>query len=402
MDIDSHCWCGNRNLELFFQGYYLCRACETLVSHAARQRSSSSSATDRGIAYDREYWFSHQTEDLHLPEIIQRARFDLSERCLHWLRTTLEYKLPKARTLELGSGHGGFVALLRWAGFDSMGLEIDPWVVRFSEDTFHIPMLLGPIERQSLAKESLDIIFLMDVLEHLPEPLLTLNHCLRFLKPDGILILQTPCIPESNSYNDIFHNKPELLKILIPNEHLYLFSRSSIERLFHRLGIDYIQFAAAIFPHTDMFLVAGRNPLYRNSLEEIEKALSSSPSGRMIQALLDTYRKFQQLREGHDEEMILLRRQLHLCEADRAARLELIQKFDARLREIGFLEEKWAWAKSKAKTILAKRIFRLVSSIGPLKRFDLLLSILLLFLSLIRSLARKGFQTHEDLTMEKP
>jgi hypothetical protein len=76
--------------------------------------------------YGKNYWFTHQEGDLGLPNIITRARIDLPERCLYWLRTLLKYKLPPAKVLELGSAHGGFVALLQWAGFEAMGSEVSP------------------------------------------------------------------------------------------------------------------------------------------------------------------------------------------------------------------------------------------------------------------------------------
>jgi hypothetical protein len=66
--------------------------------------------------YGREYWFSTQEELLGLPNLERRARLDLPERCLYWLRTILKYKRPPARVLEIGAAHGGFIAELRWCG----------------------------------------------------------------------------------------------------------------------------------------------------------------------------------------------------------------------------------------------------------------------------------------------
>ena len=47
-------------------------------------------------------------------------------------------------------------------------------------------MLLGPVEDQQIEPGSLDVIALMDVFEHLPDPVSTMRHCLRLLRPDGI------------------------------------------------------------------------------------------------------------------------------------------------------------------------------------------------------------------------
>ena len=120
------CWCGNTTLEPFSTAYLHCSLCQTLVSQAWQEQDVTHVVDDAHDFYGKNYWFTHQEGDLGLPNIITRARIDLPERCLYWLRTLLKYKLPPAKVLELGSAHGGFVALLQWAGFEAMGSEVSP------------------------------------------------------------------------------------------------------------------------------------------------------------------------------------------------------------------------------------------------------------------------------------
>ena len=174
----------------------MCVACGTLVSQAHLAPEQVGVDDDVGDFYGREYWFSHQRERLGLPDIEDRARLDLPERCLYWLRTLLAYKLPPSRTLELGSSHGAFVSLLRYAGFDAVGLEVSPWVVDYAQRTFRIPVLSGPIEQQQLPAQSFDAVILNDVLEHLPDPRATVRASVSLLKPDGVLLVQTPRYPD--------------------------------------------------------------------------------------------------------------------------------------------------------------------------------------------------------------
>src|SRR6185503_8503899 len=113
------CWCDKSSLVTFSPDYAVCQHCGTLVSQVGLSVEQLTVRDDDQDFYGREYWLSHQRQDLGLPDIYARARSDLPERGLYWLRTLLSYKLPPARVLELGSSHGGFVALLRWAGFDA-------------------------------------------------------------------------------------------------------------------------------------------------------------------------------------------------------------------------------------------------------------------------------------------
>jgi len=316
------CWCGNPDLEDFSGPYKHCRTCETLVYSSLVDADITKITDDNRNFYGREYWFSHQESDLDQPDIITRSRTDLSERCLYWLRTVLKYKLAPAQVVELGSAHGGLVALLRQAGYEAMGLELSPWIVDYARQTFNIPVLLGPIEEQSIEPGSLDAILLMDVLEHLQDPVKTIRHCLEILKPDGILVIQTPRYPEGIKYSQLEQEKSYFLKQLKPIDHLFLFSETSVKMFFERLGAVHIAFEPPMFPQYDMFLVVSRTPLKSNTIPEIEKALKNSDRGWMIQTMLDL-----------DEKLKRLEANFQASEADRAARLELINHLDEVIRK---------------------------------------------------------------------
>lgn len=315
------CWCGNADLLGFSPGYRRCPACETLVSTRMPGPEIARVTDESRDLYGRDYWFSHQEATLGLPNILARSRSDLPERCLHWLRAILRYRRPPGRVLELGSGHGGFVALLRWAGFDATGLEISPWVVAFARETFEVPVLLGPLEDQSIPPGSLDVIALLDVLEHLGDPLGTMRHCLEALRPDGLLLVQTPCYLEGHSCAEMTAENPRYGDVLLPDEHLYLFSRRSIADLFARLGAAHIAFEPAIFAY-DMFAVVGRTPVGPTA-EGAELAPGGVPASRLVQALLDLAAERDGLTARYAE-----------AEADRAARLEIITQQGRRLGEV--------------------------------------------------------------------
>ncbi len=363
MQIREKCWCGNPELEPFSDYYFKCPACETLISSRLQEKQTAPEAAQADHFYGRDYWFAHQQKDLHQPNIIERARQDLPERCIHWLSAILKYKLPPGRVLELGSGHGGFVALLRFSGFDATGLEVSPWVVEFARKTFHVPMLLGPVEEQQLEPGSLDMVILMDILEHLPDPERTMRHCLRLLKPNGIFVIQTPCLPEGKTYEEMKSRGDRFLEMLIEREHLYLFSRPSIQEFFHRLEINHLGFEPAIFSLYDMFLVAGRVPLAPHSSAEIDEALNSSPSGRMVRALADSYLQKRELLEKYQE-----------ADADRAARLEMVNRLSLQLREfedartaqfeLHRLSRQLQETQSVLKALQGGRVFRIIRRMG--------------------------------------
>lgn len=315
MNENPACWCGNTQCVPFSRDYLLCPECETLVWTG---KGAVSSVNEPGISYyNREYWYSHQTDELGLKDIQTRSRLDLPERCLYWLRIIMKYRLPPAKVLELGSAHGAFVALLQKAGYDAIGLEIDPWIVNYAGQTFGIHMLAGPIEEQDIIPASLDIIVLMDVLEHLPEPQRTLEHCLQILKPEGMIVIQTPMFPQLKTYHDLVNEGHAFLRMLLPKEHIHLFSRKAVEELARRLHLSALIFEPAFFPAHDMFFIASQVSFSAHSPEDLENHLLASPEGRFVLALLD-----------QNDQLSELKRILGAVEADHAARLELINHLD--------------------------------------------------------------------------
>ncbi len=317
------CWCGNRALSAFGPDYLRCEDCQTLLCARMPGEEIGRVAADERGFYGRDYWFAHQEQTLGLTNIRVRARRDLPERCLYWLRTALRYRLPPARVLEVGCGHGGFVALMRLAGFEATGLELSPWIVRFARETFDVPMLQGPVESQALEPGSLDMVVLMDVMEHLRDPLTAVARCLALLKPDGIVLIQTPCYPAGTDYETLSARRDRFLECLQPGEHLHLFSRESFRQLFRRLGAGEVAFEPAFFAAYDMFAVVARQPILTHEPADVERALAATAGGRIAQAIADL---------GGMLDAAEVR--VADAERDRAARLDVIEVQSARLGEV--------------------------------------------------------------------
>ncbi len=275
------CWCGHPNLEPYSESYHVCRACGTLVSRASLQ-------IDLGELYGSTYWNERQTQHHGLPDIRERARLDLPERCTHWLRRLLALRPAPARVLEIGCAHGGFVALLQWAGYKAVGIEMSPWVADFARKTFGVQVLTGPVEEQPFEPGSFDIVVMNDVIEHLPDPVGTLRHCAGLLGPGGLFLVQTPEYKEHLTHGQLVETADMFLKHMERNnnEHLYLYSRRSAGMLFARLGFPSVEFFGPIFAY-DMFFAASAAPLRPVDDAAVASALTNHPAGRLVLALLD-------------------------------------------------------------------------------------------------------------------
>ncbi len=294
------CWCSDRELVEFSPDYSRCLQCGTLILTKGLTLDDVRVTDDESGLYSKEYWLSHQTQDFGYPDIYLRSRQDLPERNLYCLNTLMKYRLPSAKILELGCAHGGSVAMMRWAGFDAIGVEISPWVVEFAKRSFDLPILLGPIEDLSLEPANFDVIVLYDVLEHLPNPYDTMQLAASLLKEDGIFIVQTPNHQENKTYEEMVLQHDNFLSLMIP-EHTYLFSHRSILEFFKRLGFEFLVFEQQLFDY-DMYFVASRQAIVRNTDEQIAHNLSKRSSGRMVLALLDSAAALTQLQAHSQQE----------------------------------------------------------------------------------------------------
>ncbi|MGA2117566.1 MAG: glycosyltransferase [Bryobacteraceae bacterium] len=341
MSESATCWCGNSTLAPFSGDYLCCADCETLVLRRMPTAEQLMVADDERDFYGQDY-FDYQARTRGHPALEERSLIELRERCLYWLRTLLPYKLPPARILEIGCAHGAFVALLRAAGFDAMGLELSAATADGARRRFDVPVVAGPIEAQNIPPESLDVIVLMDVLEQLHDPLDMMRKCLKLLKPDGLLCLQTPRYREGKTLELMQADQDPFPAMLVLDQHTYLFSGKSVRLLLERSGAEHISFEPAIFGAYDMSLVAGRQPLSRFAEEEIEANLKLRPSGRLVLAMLDLDRHCQVALTRSREVEASLARQLQNgailerayaeSEADRAARLQNILKLEELVR----------------------------------------------------------------------
>ena len=98
--------------------------------------------------------------------------------------------------LELGCGNGRFIRTIGKTrpGLVRHGLDISPLRIRWAQrEDPQGNYLLGSATHLPYASDAIDVVLLMDVLEHLPNPRQGLKEARRVLRPDGTLHALVPC-----------------------------------------------------------------------------------------------------------------------------------------------------------------------------------------------------------------
>jgi 2-polyprenyl-3-methyl-5-hydroxy-6-metoxy-1,4-benzoquinol methylase len=115
----------------------------------------------------------------------------------HWVRREIEPLLPKqcTRILEVGAGGGATLKWLKtlYPKAETTAVEINPALsgeLKLNADL----AIIGPVNQTIAQLKTYDLILLLDVLEHLPDPTESLQKLAKLLNPEGQVIVSVPNI----------------------------------------------------------------------------------------------------------------------------------------------------------------------------------------------------------------
>jgi SAM-dependent methyltransferase len=124
-------------------------------------------------------------EDYLMEEANRRVLFEW------FLRTLDAYALRGRNLFEVGSHVGLFLATARDAGWNARGIEPSKWAVQTGLERFGVDLRRGNVEELDEPDGSADVAVMLDVLEHLVDPLAALKAVRRVVDPEGLLVLST-------------------------------------------------------------------------------------------------------------------------------------------------------------------------------------------------------------------
>ena len=136
-------------------------------------------------------------------------------------------ELDGARWLDYGSGTGGLVRFLRDRRIEAFGFEVGGYADRALRRGIQNLLPSELTERNS----SFDIVSLIEVLEHVPDPVSLLQSIRELLRPGGLLFLTTG---NSDPHRSAFAS----WGYVIPEIHVSYFSPESLARALDRADLQ--------------------------------------------------------------------------------------------------------------------------------------------------------------------
>lgn len=152
-------------------------------------------------------------------------------------RKTLDRLHPqKGKVLEAGSGLGYLLKSFKEDGWDAVG--VDPWreLPPFTHRVQGFDTLPLTLEQANLPDKSADIVILLHVIEHVPDPIATMTEIFRVLKPGGHLVMETPRYDTA-----MFKLMGKRERSLRQDGHIYFYTHDTLQKSYEKVGFSEVE-----------------------------------------------------------------------------------------------------------------------------------------------------------------
>ena len=216
--------CGQATAHRFL---YSKNGCDILRCEQCGLGRAQASGFDPGSYYTGDYFSGGHADgyvDYRGAEPVLRREF---ARTVEFIR---KYR-PGGKLLDVGCAYGFFLLEAR-RYFDVAGIELAEDAADYGRQQ-GLRVLSGVADEANLAQVGpVDVIVLLDVIEHLPDPRATLELCARYLNPGGIVVITT------GDFASLYARLAGAQwRLMTPPQHLWYFTGESMRRMSQSLGL---------------------------------------------------------------------------------------------------------------------------------------------------------------------
>jgi len=162
-----------------------------------------------------------------------------------------QFQPEKGKILDIGAGTGDFLVIAAKNGWKTVGLEPSAKAKAIAQSK-GVDFVQALSEMQD---QSVDVITMWHVLEHVPDVEAQITELKRIVKPDGVIII---AVPNFKSYDAQYYGK-HWAAYDVPR-HLWHFSKTAIKMLFEKQQMELIKIMPMKF---DSFYVSLLSEKYK-------------------------------------------------------------------------------------------------------------------------------------------
>ncbi|MEZ4735761.1 MAG: class I SAM-dependent methyltransferase [Caldilineaceae bacterium] len=146
------------------------------------------------------------------------------------------------KLLDVGCAMGGFLlGMQKQKQWTVAGVEVNEAVAHAAQDRHGLDIFPGALEEAQYPDATFDAVTLWDVLEHLHDPLGSLQEIHRILRPNGIVVIRVPNLAswDAKLFGTAWAG-------LDAPRHLYIFTPESLSTLLEKAGFQVLEHSCGI------------------------------------------------------------------------------------------------------------------------------------------------------------
>jgi len=179
-----------------------------------------------------ETWDEDPNWDFELANPLRFEKERLQTRDYANTRALLNRLCPQRGLLiEVGSSSGSLLETFRNDGWRVLGVEPDRNAARYAKAKFGVETTNTILERAGIPDHSADVVVMLHVIEHVPDPVGTLTEIHRVLKPGGYLIVETPRY--DTLMFKLFGRRERSISC---DGHIYFFTTDTLRKTYEKAG----------------------------------------------------------------------------------------------------------------------------------------------------------------------
>lgn len=148
----------------------------------------------------------------------------------------------KSKLLDVGCSKGYFLHFAKKAGHEVVGVEYSKDAAEYAKRNFNIEVKVDSVDGVNFPDHTFDVITAFDLIEHVPDFIATLKRFKKWLKPGGVLIIDTP------NYDSIYRKltADRWVGFDMPY-HIHLFRPNTLNRALEESGFKVQQTSTSHF-----------------------------------------------------------------------------------------------------------------------------------------------------------